>query len=220
MKYCESCKLNITGDNKICPLCKNELDHGSSTSNVFPVIPSIYEEQNIVFRILIFISILTGSTSLIIDFIISNSLDWSLLVIIGIMFFWFNLISSIYKRNNPNAITFNQVLILSIGSIVCDYLTGFKLWSITYVLPFLCITGMTEMFIVSSILRYSIHSYIVYLFGLSIIGIIQIIFIFTKVISITWPSVICCILSIIAVNTILLFGNRKWKRELKRKFHI
>jgi hypothetical protein len=220
MKYCESCKIKITGKNHTCPLCKNELGKGNSSPSVFPVIPSIYEEQNIVFKILIFISILCGSTSLIVDYTLSNKFGWSILVLIGIGFFWFNLVSSIYKRSNQNAVIFNQVLILSICAIVYDYLTGFKLWSITYVLPFLCIAAMIEIFVVSLILRYKMNNYIVYLFGTSIIGIIQIIFIFSKVITVTWPSIICAILSIIIINMIILFSNKKGINELQRKFHI
>lgn len=220
MRYCKNCKINITGDNQICPLCKNELETGIGSPNVFPIIPSIYEEQNIVFKILIFISILGGSTCLIINYIMDNYLDWSLLVLGGILFFWLNLISSINKKNNPNAITFNQLLIFSACFVIYDYLTGFSHWSITYALPFLCIGAMIEMFIVSSIVKYPIQNYIIYLFGTSVIGIMQIIFILFRVISVTWPSVICFILSIITVNTILLFGNRKWKKEIKRKFHI
>ncbi|MDF2865350.1 MAG: hypothetical protein K0R72_159 [Clostridia bacterium] len=220
MRYCKSCKLNVTGNNQICPLCKNELNVGYSTPNVFPVIPSIYEEQNIVFKILTFASILAFSTCAIINYILSNTLNWSLLVLVGIFFFWFNLISSINKRNNPNAIIFNQVLMLSTCAIVYDYLTGFKLWSITYVLPALCIGAIAEMFIVSLILKYKANDYITYLLGTSVIGIIQIVFILLKVITVTWPSVICFILSIIMINTILLFSNRKCKKELRRKFHI
>ncbi len=220
MRYCKNCKLNISGDNQSCPLCKNDLEFGENSPNIFPVIPSIYEEQNIVFRILIFISIIGVSTCLILDYIINNKLSWSLLILVGVLFFWFNLISSIYKRSNPNAIIFNQILILSTCAVIYDFLTGFTLWSITYALPFLCITAMAEMFIVSSILKYSTYNYITYLLGTSIIGIIQVIFIIFGLISITWPSVICFILSIIIINTILLFSNKKAIRELKRKFHI
>lgn len=220
MRYCNSCKLSIAGTNQICPLCKNELQSGNNSSDVFPIIPSIYEEQNIVFKILIFLSIIGSTTSLILDYIISNDLDWSLLVLVGVIFFWVNLVSSIYKRNNPNSIIFNQVLMLSTCSVVYDYLTGFKLWSITYVLPALCIGAMAEMFIFSLILRYKAHDYISYLLGTAVIGIIQVIFILLKVITVTWPSVICFILSIIMINIILLFSSKRGKRELRRKFHI
>lgn len=220
MRYCKSCKLKVTGNNQICPLCKNELDGEKTTQNVFPVIPSIYEEQNIIFKILVFTSILVGSTSIVINYILCNKLDWSLLILIGIIFFWFNLISSINKRHNPNAVIFNQVLILSLCSIVYDYLTGFRLWSITYVLPAICVSAMAEMFIQSLILKYKMHDYIIYLLGTSVIGIIQIIFILLKIITVTWPSIICFIVSIIMINTILLFSNKRCKKELRRKFHI
>ncbi len=220
MKYCESCKLNVNGNNQTCPLCKNELGEGENTSDVFPVIPSIYEEQNIVFKILIFISILGSSISLIINYIVNDSLSWSLLVIAGVLFFWVDLVTSIYKKSSPNAIIFNQVLILSAGCIIYDYLTGFTLWSITYALPFLCIVAISEMFIASLILKYSVNNYIIYLLATCIIGIMQIIFVFAGLISVAWPSVVCFILSIVMISIILIFCNKKCRRELKRKFHI
>lgn len=220
MKYCKSCRVGITGGNHVCPLCKNELDHGDNNTNVFPVIPSIYEQQHILFKILAFISVLASSTCLIINYLLSNTFDWSIIVIIGIIFFWVNLISSINKRNNPNSIIFNQVLIVSICCIILDYMMGFKLWSITYVLPFLCTGAMIEMSVASLILKYPMHKCIAYLLGTSIIGILQIVFILFKVIDVIWPSIICFFLSIVMINTILLFCNKKCRRELKKKFHI
>lgn len=220
MKYCKNCKVSITGGNQVCPLCKNELDKGEDNTNVFPFIPSIYEQQHIVFKILALISVLAASTCVIINYLLSSTFDWSIIVIVGIVFFWFNLISSINKRNNPNSIIFNQVLIVSICCVILDYLTGFKLWSITYVIPFLCTGAMIEMSVVSLILKYPMHKCITYLFGTSIIGILQIVFILFEIIYVIWPSIICFFLSIVMISTILLFCNKKCKRELKRKFHI
>lgn len=220
MKHCTKCKVDIGGNNLICPLCKNELEYGEKTPNVFPAVPSIYEEQNIVFKILIFISILGASITLIVNYLINNYISWSLFVVVGIIFFWLNLVSSIYKRNNPNAIIFNQVLLLSSGVVVYDYLTGFSLWSITYAIPFICIGAMAEMFIVSVILKNSPNDYVIYLLATSVIGLAQTTFIFTKVISVTWPSLVCFIVSIVMINTVLLFCNKRFRKEFRRKFHI
>lgn len=45
MKYCNSCKVNVTGGQPRCPLCQAdlvELDDKTEEEEVFPVIPTIY----------------------------------------------------------------------------------------------------------------------------------------------------------------------------------
>ena len=48
MKYCNSCKVNVTGGQPRCPRCQAdlvELDDKTEEEEVFPVIPTIYRQH-------------------------------------------------------------------------------------------------------------------------------------------------------------------------------
>ena len=58
MKYCEQCKVSVTGQRSRCPLCQSVLrDEGEPYEEVFPVIPTVYNRFQFFFKLLIFASI-------------------------------------------------------------------------------------------------------------------------------------------------------------------
>ena len=64
MKYCEQCKVSVTGQRSRCPLCQSVLrDEGEPYEEVFPVIPTVYNRFQFFFKLLIFASAVPGVCS-------------------------------------------------------------------------------------------------------------------------------------------------------------
>lgn len=219
MSKCKRCNVTINSNTHKCPLCNNEITI-NKVDDVFPIIENKYKYHQLFFDIGIFITTLGNVLCLLINYIINKDISWSLYVVASTLTYWFTLIIAIKRRNNVNKLLLLEVIVASIGSIVWDYLTGWHLWSITYVLPFLCIAYIT-IFIIKLIFINNIkNDYIFYTMLNSLIGLIPFYFIFRNIIKITWPSILSISLSLSAIIFLIIFKRKILTNELEKRLHI
>jgi hypothetical protein len=219
MKYCEKCKVNVRGKTESCPLCQNKLS-GTEEVDVFPRNPTIYKQFQLFFKLLILGTVSGGVISVAVNLMIPKTGFWSLFVVLGIVCFWISLAFAVRKRNNiPWNIT-NQVVILSILSIVWDYLTGWHKWSFDFVIPVTCIVAMISLAVIGKVMNLPVNDYIVYLTADIAFGIVPLVFYFTGFISIILPTMICITFSILSFTALLLFEGKTIQAELTRRFHV
>lgn len=220
MKYCNSCKVDVVGNRKNCPLCQEILKGDKYEDEVFPRISFVYKEHGLFFKIMLLVSIIIAAISVSLNILLPHSGAWSLFVLGGLGSVWVSLISAINKRNNiPKNIVY-QVMIISVIAVIWDFLTKWKGWSITYVIPFVCFFAMISMAIISKVRKLHIEDYILYIIIDGLFGLIQIIFIFTGGLTVLYPSLICIVTSITSLSTILIFEDRKLLAEIKRRLHL
>lgn len=219
MKYCNNCKVDVVGNKKNCPLCQETLKGEKTEEDVFPKISFIYKEHGLFMKIMLLVSIIIASFSVAVN-ILLPSRAWSLFILGGLGSVWVSMISAINKRNNiPKNIVY-QVMIISIIAVIWDFLTSWKGWSITYVIPFVCSFAMISMATISKVLKLHIEDYILYIIIDGLFGLIQIIFIFTGGLTALYPSLICIVTSIISFSTIIIFEWKKLEAEVKRRLHM
>ena len=140
MQYCDHCKVQINGAHLVCPLCGGIIEQKESAKEeeVFPQIPTIYQEFNVFIRVLLFISIAVTVISFAVNMIFTRESRWSILVAAGILCMWISLFFIIRKRNNiPKTIVW-QVGLLGVLSVLWDASMGWIGWSIDYVIPSIC----------------------------------------------------------------------------------
>ena len=132
---CNKCNVNIKSNTHTCPLCKNELKKEKDTEDVFPVIPTIHKGHGIFLKILALIFIASTVICIVVNLMVSKRITWSLVVAAGISCVALSLAMAIKKRHNFARLTFSEYILIIVGSILWDYFTGWKLWSLDYVLP-------------------------------------------------------------------------------------
>lgn len=221
MQHCDHCRVSIKGNNHICPLCGGILSgEGSKAEEVFPKLPTIYQEFNIFIRIIILISICAIVISVAINMLFFNASRWSVLVIGGILCMWLSLYIIIRKRNNiPKTIVW-QVVLISVLACMWDYSMGWLGWSIEYVIPSVCVAAMIVMAIAAKILKIGVRDLIIYLLVDGIFGFVPIIFILFGWLNVIFPSVICVAVSAISLSALILFEGENIKTELNKRMHI
>lgn len=221
MQRCEHCKVNMKGEFQVCPLCGGIPKGGKEKGeDVFPHIPTIYQEFNIFIRLLLFISITIVVISIAINVIAAKESRWSLFVAAGIGCMWVSLFFIIQKKHNiPKTIVW-QAALFSILSILWDLSMGWYGWSITYVLPAIYVSTMIVMAIAAKILKISVRDYIIYLLIDGLFGFIPILFIVFGWVSARYPSVICVATSAINLSALILFQGDNIKGELDKRMHI
>lgn len=220
MKKCYKCNVNINSAGTTCPLCNSTIEEEVIEENVFPVIPSMYTKNALFFKLLLFASILGSIICTVINYIVSNKISWSLFVTAGIVSFWVTFITGIKKRNHFMKLLFSEVILVMIASILWDYFTGWHLWSLTYVIPFLSIAYISTLFFLRIFIKNVFKDYIIYIYINSLIGIIPLYFIFKDVVTNNWPSIFCVLFSFCSILSLAIFNHKQMKNEIERRLHI
>ncbi len=220
MKYCKSCNVNVSGKRKTCPLCQDRLTGSKPSEEVFPKIPFVYKEYSMFFKSILLITIIAATVSVGINILLPDTGAWSLFILGGLGSVWASLITLLNQRKNiPKNIVY-QVMTISAMALIWDFLTGWRGWSINYVIPSACVFAMISMAIISKIRKFHIEDYILYIIIDGLFGIIPIIFIFFGFLDVLYPTVICIATSIISLSTIMIFEDKKLMAEIKRRLHV
>lgn len=222
MQYCNHCNVSIRNPKEQCPLCGNKLaplEDDVEKKMIFPSIPS-YLKSHMTLRILILVSIILVVLSFSIYAVFPASMNWPLLLTFGLVSIWFDLIFLVQKRFHiPKKIVW-QVVILSLLSIFWDWKIGWIGWSITYVIPTLCLVAMIIMYSIAIIMKLSTRDYITYVFINALFGIIPIIFILFELVEVTYPSIISIAVSVIFLAAIFTLQGKSIISELDKRMHM
>jgi len=193
--------------------------NGNDREEVFPEIPVTYQ-NNVIFRMLIFLSISIIVMSFAVSAMFPTEVNWSMLVISGIFCMWISLGVVIKKRNNiPKSIVW-QVAIISILAVVWDWRTGWKGWSIDFVIPIACVVAMIVMYVTAKIMHLSVRNFLIYMLMDGIFGIIPFAFLLLDILKYRYPSIVCTTVSIISLAAIIIFEGENIKEELNKRMHL
>lgn len=222
MQHCNHCNVDIRNPKEQCPLCGNKLaplEDNLEIKKIFPVIPS-YLKSHLTLRILILISIILVVFSFSLYIIFPTKMNWPLLLTFGLVSIWLDLYFLVQKRFHiPKKIMW-QVLILSLLSIFWDWKIGWIGWSITYVIPILCLVAMIIMYSIAIIMKLSTRDYITYVFINALFGIIPIIFVLFQLVDVIYPSIISIAVSVIFLAAIFILQGKSIISELDKRMHM
>lgn len=224
MKYCNYCKLHVNGEREHCPLCKNRLTEPvkalDDRGEIFPYIQTYYERYGMFYRIMLFLSVVVMVISIMLNILLKVGVMWSLAVAAGIGCLWISILIAMFKRKNISKNLLWQMVFISVGAVAWDYFTGWRAWSVTYVLPIMYMAVMLALVLVNRALKVNIADYMIYtvLGGLS--GIVPVLFILTEKVRSVLPSVLCVASSVIFLAAILIFQGERMKAEMKRRLHL
>ncbi len=221
MKYCRHCKVYIREERDRCTLCENILEEEfkEKSENAFPEIPPFYESQ-LALKIMVFISIVAVVVSFGISMIFPSRINWPILFLFAVISIWVGLIIIVQKRYHiPKKIIW-QVVIISILAVFWDYETGWRGWSLDYVIPIACVSAMIIMYVTAKIINLSTRDYITYALLDGIFGIIPVVFLIFDMVNVIYPSIISIGFSIISLSAIFIFQGKEIKSEINKRMHI
>lgn len=221
MLYCKSCKIRLPGKYCRCPLCKGELTGTSEgNGNVFSVIPQRRETGRTLLIWLAFGSVAAAAISTAVNLVLPSGGWWFLFVLGGIGSIWTSLALVLKKRKNIPKTILWQVGLLSVLAFIWDLLTGFRGWSLNYVLPILCTGSMVAMAVIAKVRKLNIQNYILYLIIDCVFGLLSFTLLAMGKIQIIIPSAICFASTVIFLAALLFFEGKVLLAEIQRRFHL
>ena len=223
MKECKKCKVHVNTNRKTCPLCGQILidnNQDNKYDNLYPAYEYPNKTINIALRILLFISIITIAVSITINALTFVGSYWSIYVVLGILYAWILMKTTILSHQNIALRLIIQLIALSIVTYAIELVSVSSGWALEYVIPSLCIATTTAIGLIMLFkpIRYS--DYVSYLFIAILISWIPLVFYFTEIINILWPSVAAASFSLTVIMGMITFTDRATKDELKRRLHI
>ena len=217
--YCEKCKVTVRGAHARCPLCQRKLK-GDVGEGIFPETMPETKTIRAFLRFSSFASVVVLAICVAINFAFPDYGWWSVFVLAGMASLWIVLGVTIKKKDTILKTMVWQVAIISILAVVWDLITGFRGWSVEFVIPILLTATMVAMALYAQITRLRQEDYLIYLVIDSSWGLLCVFFIVFNVAVIVIPSIVCVCASVISLAALNIFEGRALRAELRRRLHL
>lgn len=146
---------------------------------------------------------------------------WTLFSAGGIASMWLASTIGFFKRHNLLKNTMWQLVVVTVGCIIWDVLTGWHGWSVDFVLPILSIGILFSMLVISYIEKYPLRDCMIYLVMAAGYGfLLPLILVLAGTVTLKLPSLLGAGFCLLFVAGLVLFKGKELKEEMGKNFHI
>ena len=222
MRECKKCRVNILDDTAVCPLCSSVLEISGEEEQItgYPDVTSVSRKLSFIVRLYSFLAIVSEAALIVINYLYFHGIWWSAVTGICILYFYITLKYSLQKNRGYQTVILTQVIGAVLLVIAADHIVGYRGWSVNYVLPgaILLLNGtiVTLMIINAS----NWQSYILMQILTAVASVACMILWRFGVITTPASALTALAVSLCLLLGTLIFGDRKAKAELKRRFHV
>lgn len=221
MKRCTTCSVDIEGSWGRCPLCDTTTT-GEASSDPYPAVPLEYSRKR-VFKILFLTSLAVILASLGAQLLFNRG-DDSIGVLrslwLGVTAMWLVVVMAVRKRRNVAKGTVYLVVIVGLLCVYWDYLTAWHGWSLTYAVPSLCACSIVALLITVRIMHIEVGEHVVHTGLAVVLGLAPIGFLGFGWVADPLPSVVCGVLSLIALALLVFTRGAEVRHELGKRLHL
>ena len=152
-----------------------------------------------------------------IDYMMTGGLNWFWFAAAGCACAW-TIVSVAYtKRRNILKNEMWQLLLVTVLSIIWDYLMGWRGWSLDFIFPFGALAVLSSMLVIAKVNRLEQEEYLFYLVQASVAGCIPALLVWLGLIHIVYPSVVCAGISILVLAALFIFQKKDTLAEFRKK---
>lgn len=220
MIKCDSCGVNIVGERSHCPLCDKKLS--DSVWEDYGVFPKVKRRMSydLIVKITTLVAIVALVVINIINFSFLPHLRLYVPLSLGVVCAWIIIVVGVKKRKNIPKNIMHEGIISVLLCLLWDYVTGWRGWSINYVIPITFAAMNVFYFVMSYVDRSKNTQYNIY-FVMSLVGtLITVILCVTGVASPTPFVTIPVGVGISLLIAQFIFRGKSFLSELHRRFHV
>lgn len=221
MQYCPSCQMHIAGNKCCCPLCGGALEgKGDPQSEIFPRLTPTRSMARRVLRILALTGAAATAVCVLINLAMGTAVWWSLFVAGGVACGILTVAIGIaYRRDIPQNIAWETALVILLA-MLWDAATGWLGWSLDFVFPCACATGLIMEIALWGILKTPVHVVAGPMGGLGLAALVPGVLVLVGLVNFALPSLLCTACSILFLAVLVLLRRRTAWGELRRRFHV
>jgi len=220
--------LSITSRYDSSNICRNFFKilklQGVSSEMITPDFPDLQKERSAkmnLYNRFTFLCIAIVTIALSSDYLVYGPMHLSFFVMGGVISTWAVFSIGFFKRHNMLKNAMWQLLLVTLGSVLWDAFTGWRGWSVDFILPIAPVCTLIIMLAIALVKKLPAKEYMIYFvmaaaFGLFLPGILLL----TKTVIFEVPTVICigcCFMSLVGL---MLFKAKEFKEEMAKKLHF
>lgn len=221
MNRCQKCNVMIVDATDRCPLCQHVLaSDGQTGEDQYPNAIEVTKRFRFLENLVLFLSIVVECLLLFINYNVNPRVPWA--VIAGLVLIYVNVVlrlavlgKSGYLFKTLSLVALAVVLLLGV-----DYLTGYRKWSLDYVLPAGILVLDLALFVLTLANRKGWQSYLMPQLLMVILSLIPVILRETGIIQVPYLVWTALAASCFLFLGTLILGDQRARTELKRRFHI
>jgi len=187
---------------------------------VYPDIPFTGKPHQLLFRLLALGTVAAAVGCVAVLLCLPGHHVAALSGLAGLASGWLTLGLAFKKRGRPLKAVFWQVCAASVLVPAWDYGTGWRGWSLDYVLPILYTCTMLAMAVIAGLLRLRAADCLVYLVLNILLGLAPLVLLLCGVLRVAYPAVVCAAVSVVFLAVLILFEGPALKGELIRRLHL
>ena len=221
MLVCKKCGVEVFGDKRCCPLCQGELAGTPEPEReAFPKTPPPKYDRGMLRKVLNFAAIVSAAVCLAVEFAFTPGSLWILSALGGIFCGWLTISVAITFRTRIFKNLTCELLLLTILCVIWDGCTGWRGWSVNYLLPVCCTLTMVADLILAKVLKAEESEYLIHLTIVTVYSLIPFILMACGVIQARIPAFICTVMAFLVIAALIVFRTRAFFAELSRRMHI
>lgn len=178
------------------------------------------QESRKLVQIFTFLCIAVAVVCGMINYMTLETLNWFWFAAAGSFCAWLVVMVAYTKRRNILKNEMWQLLIITTIAVLWDVFTGWRGWSVDFVLPFGAMAVLGSVPVIAKVNRLEPEEYLFYLIQAAIAGCIPIILVWTGIIRFRYPSVICSGISFLVLAGLFIFQKKNTLKEFRKKFRM
>lgn len=220
MSKCRNCNVEILDESEFCPLCHSVLEQTEELENMYP--DARHKTQKLLFasRLYLFCAIVLEFILIMIDFNGENQIHWSVLVGMGLLYIYTVFRYAVLGKSGYRAKTIVLVLLAILLTVVVDFITGYRGWSVDYVASGGILLVDVAIIFLMFFNRRNWQSYMMWQIAMIMFSLIPAVLYFMGLEHNAFMAFLPLAVSMFLFLGTLMLGGRRASQELYRRFHI
>lgn len=220
MSKCRQCKVEVLDETERCPLCDSVLEHTFEVENMYPNAKIKTRKWVFFSKVYLFLGSLLWVILFGINYIDKYKIGWSLIAGLVLLYGYLVIQFAILGKSGHKSKIVLLAAIAIVMMVAIDFLIGYHGWSVNYVFP-ACVIAM-DIGIVALMItnRRNWQSYIMWQILMLLVSAGMILLAVFEIITkphVVGVAVLCSVFLFLGT---LIFGDRRARQELKRRFHV
>ena len=226
MQYCSKCKIFIQGKKSCCPLCQGKVIEKSTENlpiekiDVFPPLKNRVVSWMSFVRLITFLMAACEIVFAMISVITHFHYAWMMFTMLAVFVTWTDILIARYVHSNLLKLISVETIIACLILLFIDLVTGFRGWSVCWVIPIVLPVLTFATVLIAKIQRFKLTEYVMYLFLDFICAILLISFLAKGSFHFELLADIIITAYLVLAAAVVIFGFRSFRAAASRRFKM
>lgn len=220
MSRCRNCNIEVLDETVRCPLCGSVLEYTEEMENMYPNVKIKARKMVLISRIYLFCAILSEAVLWYVNAAVNPEIWWSVIAGLGMLYLYLLLRFAILGQSGYREKTVVLTAIAVLVMVAVDMVTGYRGWSVNYVLPAGIMLMDAGIIVCMVINRRNWQSYLMWQMVMILCSIVPLILAAAGIVTAPFLSNLAFACSLFLFLGSVIIGDRRARVELRRRFHV